>query len=215
MSLKKSVPTKTGKPILKPSTKKKNGSRLSKTKYHKNGSYSALPLSSFATEKLDILLDAGEKIFGDSEILPEKKDTNPKDSIGIKKAPLSCCSMPVFHEVGFVMLSGARKYGRHNYRSVGVRASVYFDAAMRHLSSWFEGEDLDPESGVSHLVHVMSCMMVLRDAQIRGKMTDDRPPGTSEFIRKLNEKAKEIIESTSDESVKHFFTDGTQDEYNP
>ena len=86
---------------------------------------------------------------------------------------------------------------------------------MRHLFAWYEGEDTDKDSGMSHLVKAMTTMMVLRDAQMRNKMVDDRPPGTSGFIQALNEKAKTIVESAVEETVQHFATDGAQEEYRP
>jgi hypothetical protein len=107
---------------------------------------------------------------------PNHKPSNPKDALGIKKAYLSTVPLPVLMELGIAMLEGAIKYRRHNYRIVGVRASVYFDAAIRHLFQWFEGEDIDPDSGLSHLTKAMACMTVLRDAMMQDKFTDDRPP---------------------------------------
>jgi hypothetical protein len=75
------------------------------------------------------------------------------------------------------MLEGARKYGRHNYRISGVRASVYIDATKRHLDKWWDfGEDTDPDSGLSHITKAICSLYVLRDAMINGKMVDDRPP---------------------------------------
>ena len=106
------------------------------------------------------------------------KDTNPKDACGVLKAPLSYVSMPVMFEVGLGMLEGGHKYGRHNYRAIGVRASIYFDATMRHLASWWAGEDLDPDSkaALSHITKAIASLTVLRDAMIQDKWTDDRPP---------------------------------------
>lgn len=104
------------------------------------------------------------------------KDTNPKDAVGIKKVPFSTIPAPVMAELGVAMLEGARKYGRHNYRISGVRGSVYYDAAFRHLTSWFEGEDLDPDSGLSHITKAIATLVVLRDSMIQGNMVDDRPP---------------------------------------
>lgn len=108
-----------------------------------------------------------------------KKDTNPKDACGAIKPPLSTVSGPVMFEIGLAMLEGALKYGRHNYREAGVRVSVYYDAAMRHLVRWWEGEDIDPDSGLPHLTKAMATLVVLRDAQIQNKIAfDDRPPHT-------------------------------------
>lgn len=70
---------------------------------------------------------------------PEGKPTNPKDAIGSKKMHVSTVPAQVVGELGLAMLEGACRYGRHNYRIAGVRASVYYDAAMRHLMSWWEG----------------------------------------------------------------------------
>ena len=92
------------------------------------------------------------------------------------------------------MLEGARKYGRHNYRVAGVRASVYYDAFFRHLGAWWEGEDIDEDSGLNHLTKAMACLVVIRDSMIRGNWIDDRPPKSKTgWIQKLNKKAEEII----------------------
>lgn len=105
-----------------------------------------------------------------------KKDTNPKDAVGCKKPPLSVIPCPVLFEIGAAMLEGACKYRRHNYRVAGVRLSVYYDAAMRHLMQWWEGEDIDPDSGVHHISKAIAGLIVVRDAMMRGMTTDDRPP---------------------------------------
>lgn len=104
---------------------------------------------------------------------------NPKDAVGSKKPPLSCVPMNVVQEAGVAMLEGAVKYGRHNWRSSGVRSSIYFDATMRHLLAWWEGEDVDPDSGLSHVTKAIASLLVLRDAQLSGTVVeDDRPtPG--------------------------------------
>ncbi len=107
---------------------------------------------------------------------PLTKETNPKAAFADKKAPLQAIPGPVLYELGLALLEGALKYGRHNWRVSGVRASTYFDAAMRHMWRWWEGEDIDPDSGVPHLVKAMACFAVVRDAELCGKMTDDRPP---------------------------------------
>jgi len=105
------------------------------------------------------------------------KETNPKDSIGVKKwGAMSLLPWVVIWELSSVMLEGARKYGGHNYRVAGVRNSVYTDAAFRHLTQFLEGEDIDPESDCPHLVKAMACLMILRDAQLRNMVVDDRPP---------------------------------------
>lgn len=110
------------------------------------------------------------------------KDTNPKDAVGIKKwRQYTTVPMTVVWELGVAMLEGARKYGRHNYRVAGVRASVYIDAAKGHLDAWWEGEDIDPDSQLSHITKAIASLVVMRDAMIQKKFVDDRPPKTVEF----------------------------------
>ena len=133
---------------------------------------------------------------------PGAKASNPKDALGIKKVPFSTISMPVLAELGVAMLEGALKYGRHNYRAIGVRGSVYFDANVaRHQALWWEGEDEDPDTcevttedtgvkngqghfvipgtGLHHLTKAIAGLCVIRDAMIQGKFIDDRPPRTA------------------------------------
>ena len=132
------------------------------------------------------------------------KVSNPKDIVGTRKAPMSTVSAPVIAELGVAMLEGAVKYGRSNYRVVGVRASVYYDATMRHLMQWWEGEDIDPDSGMSHVTKAIASLVVLRDAMINEKCEDDRPPSVAEFMSGLNAKAAEIIDRYSDRNPRHY-----------
>lgn len=132
------------------------------------------------------------------------KESNPKDLVGIRKAPMSTVSAVVLAEVGVAMLEGARKYGRHNYRVVGVSSSVYYDAAMRHLMAWWEGQDIDPDSGMSHITKCITSLVVLRDAMIQGKLTDDRAPSSAEFYERLNALASDIISRHADKTPIHY-----------
>jgi len=123
------------------------------------------------------------------------KETNPKDSVGVKKAPISTVPGTVIAEVGLAMLEGSRKYGRHNYRAIGVRASVYRDATWRHLNKWWEGEDDDPDSGLNHITKAIASLVVLRDGMICKKWEDDRPPrAPKDFFKNLDTLAAKIIE---------------------
>lgn len=127
------------------------------------------------------------------------KPSNPKDALGIKKVPMSTVSGPVLAELGVAMLEGALKYGRHNYRVIGVRASVYYDAVSRHTQAWWEGEDLDPVSGVSHITKAIASLVVLRDAMIQGNWVDDRPPPSPPgWLESLNDKVAALLEKYPD-----------------
>ena len=132
------------------------------------------------------------------------KPSDPKDVVGGGKAPLSAVPMRVLWRVGLGMLEGASKYGRHNYRAVGVRASVYFDAGMRHFLAWWEGEDTDPDSNLHHLDKLLSDLFVLRDAMLSGKYTADRPPRAPLDWAELHAHAKRIIETHKDKNPRHY-----------
>jgi len=57
---------------------------------------------------------------------------------------------------------GAGKYGKHNYR-LGMKWSRYYDACMRHITSWFDGEDNDVgETGLNHIDHAICSLIMLR-----------------------------------------------------
>ena len=138
-----------------------------------------------------------------SKIYPEErntKDGNPKDALGIKKAPMSTLPTGVAYEAALAMLEGARKYGRHNYRVMGVRGSVYYDAAKRHLDAWWEGEDIDPDSGLHHLAKALGCLFVLRDSMLMENWVDDRPPRYPNGLNlnALNQAVEELIKKYPD-----------------
>lgn len=132
--------------------------------------------------------------------MSEKKDTNPKDAVGIRKVPVSVIPANVVLEQGLALLEGACKYRRHNYRVAGVRASVYYDASMGHMMDWWEGQDLDPDSGLSHVAKAIASMIVLRDAMMREMWDDDRPPtnGIVGWKSRLNAQAAAILDRYPD-----------------
>lgn len=74
--------------------------------------------------------------------------------------------MPALQELAKVYAMGAEKYERGNYRK-GYPAILSISALMRHLVAWQAGEDLDPESGLSHLAHAswhtFCLQMILND----------------------------------------------------
>lgn len=106
-------------------------------------------------------------------------DDNPKTAVGLTKPSLSCVPPAALLHLGRAMMDGRRKYGLMNWREKRVTATVYYDAAMRHLMAWFDGEREARDSGVHHLGHAMACLAIVLDAEATGNLNDDRPvPGT-------------------------------------
>lgn len=130
--------------------------------------------------------------------IPPKKDGNPKDAIGSNKVGFSALPWRVLLGVSMAMSEGAFKYGRHNYRIAGLKASVYFDAVLaRHLTPWWEGEDIDAASGLHHMDKAIAGLMCIRDSILNGNWIDDRPPSTTTIgaeILHYNSKMEELIE---------------------
>lgn len=60
-----------------------------------------------------------------------------------------------------VMEFGAKKYSRNNWR-FGFNDSRLLDAAMRHLTQWFDNP-IDDESGFDHRAHAMFEISALLD----------------------------------------------------
>lgn len=115
--------------------------------------------------------------------LPE----NPKAIHGRTKPTLALIPGGASIPISRVFELGASKYGAFNWRKDPVEAETYVSAAYRHIASWFDGEDTDPESKQPHIAHAAACMMILLDAMSVGKMIDNRPhKGTSaDLIRAL------------------------------
>lgn len=101
--------------------------------------------------------------------------TNPKEGAGAKKPP-TWSVMPrwIIFLVGRVMQIGAAKYDAFNYRDAPITASTYEDAIERHLALWFDGENNDPETGVSHLASVIASCALLLDSQAGEMLVDNR-----------------------------------------
>ena len=69
---------------------------------------------------------------------------------------------------------GAGKYAARNWE-LGMSYSRLFAACMRHLWAWWQGQDRDPETGLSHLTHAAFCVLGLLAYELRKSGTDDRP----------------------------------------
>lgn len=78
-------------------------------------------------------------------------------------------------QVGLVAGFGATKYERYNFAK-GYRWSLSYDALQRHLMAFWNGENLDPESGLPHLAHAGWHCLALLTFSLRGRGTDDRFP---------------------------------------
>lgn len=143
---------------------------------------------------------------------------NPKDVIGSTKVSLSTVpaqvliavfgrtwfssiSTSTILEVALGMSEGAIKYGKHNYRSEGVRASIYYDAFMRHMLTWKDGELFDHDSGLAHTTKALCSTIVFRDAMLQENWIDDRPIASKSLAY-----VRSDTRMTLDESAAYFYS---------
>jgi hypothetical protein len=75
--------------------------------------------------------------------------------------------------VAQVLTYGSLKYSAHNWRK-GFQWSRLYAAALRHLLAHMNGQDKDPETGLSHLSHAACCLMFLLEHEMKGLGVDDR-----------------------------------------
>lgn len=89
------------------------------------------------------------------------------------KPDLSLVPRASMDAIARAMGYGATKYGRDNYLE-GMEWSRMIAAAMRHLTAFNERQELDSESGLSHLDHALACLAILAEYKERGLGLDNR-----------------------------------------
>lgn len=67
--------------------------------------------------------------------------------------------MDCVEDVVKILTFGCEKYGANNWQNVEPFEDRYYSALMRHIVAWRNGEEQDPESGLSHLAHA-ACNIV-------------------------------------------------------
>lgn len=104
-------------------------------------------------------------------MLKNKKLSAVKKDLG--KPPISMISRTALEAEAHALAFGAQKYDAYNWRK-GFKWSRMINSAMRHLIAFNDGEDLDPESGLTHLAHARCCLAFLLDHYYHQLGEDDR-----------------------------------------
>lgn len=96
-----------------------------------------------------------------------------KDNRG--KAPIDLLPSKPLVAIAKILEFGARKYKPHNWRH-GLPWADTYSSLQRHLLYWNDGEDLDPETGESHLAHAGCQLLFLLEYVLtgQGRETDNR-----------------------------------------
>ena len=77
-------------------------------------------------------------------------------------------------DIAEVLEFGSRKYADRNWER-GFAWGRPYGALLRHLLQWWAGEDLDEETGMSHLAHAGCDLLMLLEFTHTEAGTDDRP----------------------------------------
>ena len=111
------------------------------------------------------------------KVLPKPANEEPVSEGGSKhdqeKPPFELLSSPWVEGVARVLGHGRKKYAAHNWR-LGISQGRLLGAALRHVFAYLRGEDLDPESGLSHLLHASCCLMFAFELRDTRPDLDDR-----------------------------------------
>lgn len=89
------------------------------------------------------------------------------------KPPMQLLPTAALVEISKVLEFGAKKYSAENWRN-GLEWSRLFGAALRHIFAHKDGEDLDSETGLSHLAHAGCCILFLLEHEMKNLGKDDR-----------------------------------------
>lgn len=82
---------------------------------------------------------------------------------------LMCGCAKSLEQVAKVLTFGAKKYADDNWRLVSDAKKRYNAALHRHLNSYYQGEKIDQETGLSHLAHAQCCLTFLLEFELEGK----------------------------------------------
>jgi hypothetical protein len=90
------------------------------------------------------------------------------------KASIALIPVLAVEEEARVWSFGAKKYGQWNW-SKGLSVVRIMSGVLRHIYAYLRGEDLDPESGLSHLAHARCGLGMLEHfRQSKREELDDR-----------------------------------------
>lgn len=112
-------------------------------------------------------------VFGEFPTAEDRRAKGTALKFDTDKLPLNLLSTEAMNQTAAVLKFGAQKYAEHNWRN-GFTWSRPLAAAMRHLTAFNDGEDTDPESGLSHLAHAACCIMFLLEFEKTHPELDDR-----------------------------------------
>lgn len=114
-----------------------------------------------ATNGTQMVYEDGEIKFINPETDKEiyKVEPAPQQDKGLKydsdKLRLNLITEPMLTGLGEVLTFGANKYEANSWQNVPDAIERYKAALLRHYTAWIGGEDLDAESKLHHVKHIL------------------------------------------------------------
>lgn len=141
---------------------------------------------------------------------------NPKVIMGSNRLDLSLVDPIAMAEESLAMTEGMIKYGRANFLSSKVVATIYIGAILRHLWKWSCGEERDAKTGVHHLGSARAGLGILLSAQYQNTLIDNRPPRRldfSDWLDRMESRVAHLKELYKSFDPRHFtIQDGLEDD---
>lgn len=109
------------------------------------------------------------------KVLPDKApgyEARVKNIEG--KPPMALISSIFLEQLAQVLAHGSRKYSANLWRVEPMPYTHEISSIMRHIAAFNRGEDLDSESGLSHLAHAACRLMFLVERTVTHMEMDDR-----------------------------------------
>ena len=79
-------------------------------------------------------------------------------------------------EISKVLTFGAEKYDAENWRKLDDLQNRYTAGALRHIFAHMDGEELDPETNLSHLAHAMCCLLFKLEVELENAKIEEEEP---------------------------------------
>lgn len=105
---------------------------------------------------------------------PGAKVDSGKNRVGLVFSGF-CNALPKVAEIGTF---GASKYTDYGFLEVPRGVDRYQDAMFRHYFKWTQGEELDPDSNLSHLGHMAWNALAILELVLREKANDSSRTGS-------------------------------------
>lgn len=101
-----------------------------------------------------------EEVYGSYSVpMKDAVAFTTNEDLGVKhdsgKLKLNLISEPMISGLGEVLTFGANKYSENSWQEVPNAVERYKAALLRHYTAWIGGEELDVESKLHHLKHVL------------------------------------------------------------